>query len=95
MKEQLGIFYFIFFKFLTATEVKCGLEKEIEKIKILGEEEEVNGGRRLDSTHPFIKQIYIETFLYAGTRLDIMDIAMDKASKNLPLDVLASSGADR
>lgn len=64
------------------------------KTKILGEEEEVKGGRRLDITHPFIKQIFIETFLYAGTSLGIMDIAMNTA-KNLPLDVLASSDANR
>lgn len=61
------------------------------KIKISGKE----GGRRLDSTYPFIKQIFIEIFLYSDTVLGIMDIAMNKASKNLPLDVLASSGADR
>lgn len=65
------------------------------KTKILGEEEEVKGGRRLDITHPFIKQILIETFLYASTRLGSMNIAMNKANKNLPLHVLASNDANR
>lgn len=95
-KKEVGSLSF-FFKFLRATQIKCGFvekEKERGKLKVWEKMKRAKVGRRVLLTVPIhlLKKYLLRNFYVADIVLSILDIVMNKASKDAILRYLMVQG---